>query len=175
MDIAHIDWIPEGTRFGVTEMAYFVGRGECDIDDALADIHLVVTGPHASAAFPAEVQPFVDVRLTKRLQYDFTDVSTSPVARRWAEINPHVLYIEDPHPRLEVCGPHAVLSEQATPDAVELRSRHAGLDRIEHLLQHRRYGLPDASKAVDVTLVLDGHRCFNDGDRITRNVIISCA
>ena len=45
------------------------------------------------------MQPFVDVRFTKRLQYDFTDVSTSPVARRWAEIDPHVLYIEDPHPR----------------------------------------------------------------------------
>ena len=99
MDIAHIDWIPKGTRFGVTEMAYFVGRGERDVDDVLADIDLVVTGPHASAAFPAELQPFVDVRLTKRLQYDFTDVSTSPIARRWAEIDPHVLYIEDPHPR----------------------------------------------------------------------------
>jgi hypothetical protein len=99
VDIAHIDWIPEGTRFGESEMAYFVGRGERHVDDALADIDLVVTGPHASAAFPAELQPFVDVRLTKRLQYDFTDVSTSPVARRWAEIDPHVLYIEDPHPR----------------------------------------------------------------------------
>ena len=99
MDIAHIDWIPEGTRFGADEMTYFVGRGERSVDDALADIDLVVTGPHASAAFPAEMQPFVDVRLTKRLQYDFTDVSTSPVARRWAEIDPHVLYVEDPHPR----------------------------------------------------------------------------
>ena len=99
MDIAHIDWIPEGTRFGVDEMTYFVGRGERDVDDVLADVDLVVTGPHASAAFPAELQPFVDVRFTKRLQYDFTDVSTSPIARRWAEIDPHVLYIEDPHPR----------------------------------------------------------------------------
>src|SRR5262245_25485065 len=80
-------------------MTYFVGRGERDVDEALADIDLVVTGPHASAAFPEELQPFVDARFTKRLQYDFTDVSTSPIARRWAEIDPHVLYIEDPHPR----------------------------------------------------------------------------
>ena len=28
MDIAHIDWIPEGTHFGADEMTYFVGRGE---------------------------------------------------------------------------------------------------------------------------------------------------
>ena len=88
MDIAHIDWIPAGTRFGIDEMAYFVGRGERDIDDVLADVDLVVTGPHASAAFPEEMQPFVDVRFTKRLQYDFTDVSTSPVARRWAADRP---------------------------------------------------------------------------------------
>ncbi len=99
MDIAHIDWIPKGTRFGIDDMAYFVGRGERDIDEALADVDLIVTGPHASAAFPEELQPFVDVRFTKRLQYDFTDVSTSPMARRWAQIDPHVLYIEDPHPR----------------------------------------------------------------------------
>ncbi len=82
-----------------TEMTYFVGRGERDIDEVLADVDLVITGPHASAAFPAEMQPFVDVRLTQRLQYDFTDVSTSPVTRRWAQIDPRVLYIEDPHPR----------------------------------------------------------------------------
>ena len=43
--------------------------------------------------------PFVDARLTRRLQHDFTDISTSPVARRWAEIDPHVLYVENPHPR----------------------------------------------------------------------------
>ena len=81
------------------EMTHFVGRGERDIDDHLAGVDLIITGPHASAAFPAEMQPFVDSRLTKRLQYDFTDVSTSPVTRRWAQIDPRVLYIEDPHPR----------------------------------------------------------------------------
>jgi hypothetical protein len=45
----------------------------------------VITGPHASAAFPKEMLPFVDPRFTKRLQFDFTDVSASPVARRWCE------------------------------------------------------------------------------------------
>jgi hypothetical protein len=94
------DFIPVGTRFGVSDMVWFhgkdAGRG---LDDALADIDLVVTGPHATAAFPGEMQPFVAPSLTQRLQYDFSDVSTAPVARRWAEIDPHVLYIEDPHPR----------------------------------------------------------------------------
>jgi hypothetical protein len=45
------------------------------------------------------MQPFVDSSLTRRLQYDFTDVSTSPVARRWAAIDRRVVYIENPHPR----------------------------------------------------------------------------
>jgi hypothetical protein len=99
MDVADIDWIPRGTAFGADDVVFFHGKGERDLDDALADIDVVVTGPHASAAFPEEMQPWVDTRLTRRLQYDFTDVSTSPVARRWAAIDPHVLYIEDPHPR----------------------------------------------------------------------------
>ncbi|MFL6203712.1 MAG: hypothetical protein ACJ739_00010 [Acidimicrobiales bacterium] len=99
MEIAQIDWIPAGTRFGIDEMTWFVGRGERPLDEHLAHVDLIVTGPHASAAFPAEMQPFVDASLTKRLQYDFTDVSTSPVTRRWALDDPHVLYIEDPHPR----------------------------------------------------------------------------
>lgn len=99
MGAADIDWIPAGRTFGVGDMVFFAGRGERDLDDVLADIDLIVTGPHASAAFPEEMAPFVDARMTRRLQYDFTDISTSPVARRWAELDPRVLYIEDPHPR----------------------------------------------------------------------------
>jgi hypothetical protein len=99
MAIADIDWIPAGTRFGRDDMVHFRGKGERALEDALADIDLVITGPHAGAAFPEEVAPFVEPRFTRRLQYDFTDVSTSPVARAWAARDPHVLYIEDPHPR----------------------------------------------------------------------------
>lgn len=96
---ADIDWIPEGTRFGVADMTFYQGKGELDLDDILGGIDLIVTGPHATAAFPAEMRPFVDARLTTRLQHDFSDISTAPVAQRWAAIDPKVLYIEDPHPR----------------------------------------------------------------------------
>ena len=99
MDRAHIEWIPEGTSFGEGDITFFADKAQRSLDDALAQVDLIVTGPHASAAFPEELAPFVDARFTKRLQFDFTDVSTSPIARRWAEIDPHVLYIEDPHPR----------------------------------------------------------------------------
>jgi N-formylglutamate amidohydrolase len=99
VDVADIEWIPSGHRFDVSDMTFFAASPERLLDDALADIDLIVTGPHASAAFPAEMRPFVDPSLTKRLQFDFTDVSTSPMARRWAAIDAHVLYIENPHPR----------------------------------------------------------------------------
>ncbi len=96
---ATIDWIEPGTRFSVDDMVWFSGKGERDLDAVLGEIDLVVTGPHASAAFPEEMRPYIDTRLTRRLQYDFTDVTTSPVARAWAAIDRHVLYIENPHPR----------------------------------------------------------------------------
>lgn len=99
MATADIDWIPEGTRFGVDDMVFFQGKGERDIDDVLGQIDLIVTGPHATAAFPGEMRPFVASTLTQRLQYDFSDVSTAPVAQQWAAMDPKVLYIEDPHPR----------------------------------------------------------------------------
>jgi len=97
--MADLDWIPAGTQFGITDMVFHRGKGERPLDDVLGEIDLIVTGPHATAAFPAEMQPFVDEGLTRRLQHDFSDVTTSPVARRWAERDSKVLYIEDPHPR----------------------------------------------------------------------------
>ena len=117
-------WIPEGTAFTRADMVWFQGRGEQELDDeVLAGIDLVITGPHAAAAFPAELQPFVEPRLTKRLQFDFTDISTSPVARRWAELDHRVLYIEDPHPR-------AVRdANRARPDDL-LATLRAAFDRL---------------------------------------------
>ena len=49
---------PGGYRAsGSTTWPSSSGRGERDLDEVLADIDLIVTGPHASAAFPAELQP----------------------------------------------------------------------------------------------------------------------
>src|SRR5262249_25774830 len=95
----NVEWVPEGRGFDESDMLFHAGGGRPD-DDQLAHIDLLITGPHASAAFPAELAPFVDDRFTKRLQFDFTDVSTSPVARAWAMKDPHVLYVETPQPRL---------------------------------------------------------------------------
>jgi hypothetical protein len=123
MAVADIDWIPAGTRFTRDDMVHFQGKGQRSLEDALGEVDLVITGPHASAAFPEEVAAFVEPRFTKRLQYDFTDVTTSPVAKAWAAIDPHVLYIEDPHPR-------AVRdANRARPDDLEATLREA-FDRL---------------------------------------------
>ena len=92
-------WIPAGTAFDADSIVYFHAKGSRPLDEVLGEIDLIITGPHASAAFPEEMAPFVHGDLTRRLQHDFTDISTSPVGRRWAEIDPHVLYVENPHPR----------------------------------------------------------------------------
>jgi len=59
-----------------------------------------VFGPHASADFPAELRPFVAPGLTRRQQFDYSDVIISAVGRAWAAADPHVAYVENPHSRL---------------------------------------------------------------------------
>ena len=122
--VADIAWIPAGRRFTSSDMVFHRGRGEDEIDDVLGRIDLVVTGPHATAAFPAELQPFVDPALTARLQFDFCDISTSPVARRWAALDPKVLYVENPHPR-------AVRDANRARPADLLATLREAFDRLE--------------------------------------------
>ena len=61
---------------------------------------VLVTGPHATADMPEELMPHIVPSLTRRSQYDFSDVTTSAIGRRWAEIDERVLYVENPHARL---------------------------------------------------------------------------
>jgi hypothetical protein len=92
-------WIPAGTRFAPSDMLFYRDKGRRELDEVLPEIDVLVAGPHAGAAFPEEVRPFLAEGLTRRLQYDYSDCTTSPITRRWAELDPHVLFVEDPHPR----------------------------------------------------------------------------
>lgn len=67
-----------------------------------ARIDTVVLAPHASAAFPEELRAFVSQKLTRRKQYDFSDVITGPVGRAWAATDSRVVFVENPHSRLVV-------------------------------------------------------------------------
>jgi hypothetical protein len=92
-------WIPAGTRFGPDDMLFYADKGRRPLDDVLADIDVLVSGPHATARLPRELEPFLADGLTRRLQFDYSDCTTCPITRRWAELDPHVLFVEDPHPR----------------------------------------------------------------------------
>jgi hypothetical protein len=95
-----LKWIPAGRHFTPAEIIFFSNRSAVPLHEALPRFDVLVTGPHATAAIPEELRPFLDPGLTRRKQFDFSDVSTSAIARRWAEIDDCVLYVENPHPRL---------------------------------------------------------------------------
>ena len=93
-------WLPVGARFGFDDLVFFSRKSISDFADAAADVDLVLTGSHASAALPRELEPFVDRSLTQELQFDYSDIISNSLARRWAEIDPRVVYIRNPVSRL---------------------------------------------------------------------------
>ncbi|MFB6611885.1 N-formylglutamate amidohydrolase [Agromyces sp. NPDC056379] len=100
MDAASPLLIPAGTAYSARDLTHYAGKGEVGLDEAIARADVLVTAPHAGAAIPEELVPFLAPEFTRRLQFDFTDCSTSPVVRRWAEIDPRIVVVENPHPRM---------------------------------------------------------------------------
>jgi len=92
--------IPSGTVFTPSDITFWADRATRTLDDAIAEADLLVSAPHAGAAIPEELAPFLAPEFTRRLQYDFTDVSTSAIVRRWAEIDRRIVVVENPHPRM---------------------------------------------------------------------------
>lgn len=92
--------LPPQRAFVPEEITHWADPERRGLDEALASADVLVSCPHAGAAIPGELAPYLDERLTRRLQFDFTDVSTAAVAARWAEIDPTVVVVINPHPRL---------------------------------------------------------------------------
>lgn len=97
---ADVDWIPTGQAFRFEDLVFWQGKGRAPFAAAAARIDTVVLGPHASARFPGELQPFVDAALTRRKQYDYSDAITSDLGRAWAAADPAVVFVESPHSRV---------------------------------------------------------------------------
>ncbi|TQM64234.1 N-formylglutamate amidohydrolase [Humibacillus xanthopallidus] len=93
-------WIPEGTTFGVDDIVFYRGKGEVPFEDVAPRIDLILTGPHATAAIPRELAPFLEPGLTQRQQHDFSDMTTSDLCKRWVEVDEHAVYVEFPHHRI---------------------------------------------------------------------------
>lgn len=97
---AGVVWIKEGRRFCFDDIVTYSGKDAVAFANVAHKIDLILTGPHATAAFPGEMAPFIEASVTQRKQFDYSDVTTNAIARRWAEIDERVVYIENPHPRL---------------------------------------------------------------------------
>lgn len=93
-------FLEPGRAFDADEITFFAGRGERNLEQALASAEVLVSCPHSGAAIPGELRRFLVPEFTRRLQHDYTDCSTAPIVRRWAEIDPSIIYVENPHPRL---------------------------------------------------------------------------
>lgn len=100
MGASDLLWIEEGRRFLPEDIVFWHGRNGVPFAERAAQIDTIVFGPHASAAFPAELEPFVSPDLTRRKQFDFSDALTSQLGRAWAKADPHVVFVENPHSRL---------------------------------------------------------------------------
>ncbi|QKT12602.1 N-formylglutamate amidohydrolase [Rhodococcus sp. W8901] len=93
-------FVPAGTEFTPEDLVFYADPGNRTLDQALAEADLLVSCPHSGYAIPEELAPFLAPEFTRRLQFDFTDMSTGPIVRRWAEIDPRIVYVENPHPRM---------------------------------------------------------------------------
>lgn len=114
---AELAWIPAGRRFGFDDLVFWPGKPAVPFDAVVSQIDTIVLGPHASAAFPEELRPFVAPALTRRKQFDFSDVITAAVGRAWVAADPHVVYVENPHSRL-VMDPNRAPVDDAGPGLV---------------------------------------------------------
>lgn len=93
-------FLPVGTVFRPEDITFYAEPEHRSLDEAIAEADLLVSCPHSGAAIPGELEEFLAPEFTRRLQYDFTDVATGPIVRRWAEIDSRIVYVENPHPRM---------------------------------------------------------------------------
>lgn len=92
--------IPAGTVFTPEEITFFQGKNSGrTLAEAVEEADVVVSCPHAGDAIPEELAEFLAPEFTHRLQFDYSDRTTGPVCQAWAELDPRIIYIQNPHPR----------------------------------------------------------------------------
>jgi hypothetical protein len=98
--MSDLDLIPAGHVFTAEDITVFADSDRRTLDEAIADADVLVSCPHAGARIPEELVPFLSPALTRRLQYDFTDVATDAIVREWARHDRRIVAVINPHPRL---------------------------------------------------------------------------
>ena len=92
--------IPSGTVFTASDITCYADPDDRDLEQAIEEADLLVSCPHSGVAIPEELAPFLAPGFTRRLQFDFSDCGASAIVRRWAEIDPRIISVENPHPRM---------------------------------------------------------------------------
>lgn len=95
-------YIPAG-KSGDPELIWYPGKesGKAFKDIDLAQVDVIIGGPHSSAIYAAELKPFISKDLSRRKQFDFSDVATAAVGRAWVQADyGNVVFVENPHSRL---------------------------------------------------------------------------
>jgi hypothetical protein len=127
-------WISKGKKHGLHDLVSWAGKTpEQPFEEVAARITTIVLGPHASAAFPDEIQPFISPTLTLRKQHDFSDVITAATGRAWAAADPRVVFVETPHSRvvLDANRTHAADIGPALRECfARLKRQRAGEDGV---------------------------------------------
>lgn len=121
-------WIDAGRKFGFDDLVFWQNRHRTFAEVA-GTIDTIVLGPHASAAFPVELRPFISPVLTRRKQCDFSDIVTASLGRAWVAADACVVYVENPVSRL-VLDPNRA----PPPDPI------ASLREFYHRLARQRSG-----------------------------------
>lgn len=116
-------WLPLGKQHSFEDLVFWQGKSSGQTFEEVAGrFDTVVSGPHAGAAIPEELRLFVSQTLTRRKQHDYSDIITGPVGRAWAEVDPYVVFVENPHSRV-VLDPNRSHEGDAEPALREFFSR----------------------------------------------------
>lgn len=93
--------IPAGTTFRPEDITFFQGMDNGrTLEQAIEEADVVVSCPHSGDAVPQELAEFLAPEFTHRLQFDYSDRTTGPICRAWAALDPRIIYVQNPHPRL---------------------------------------------------------------------------
>lgn len=156
-----LEWIEAGRQFRFDDLVFWSGKSLGQrFEEVVGRIDTIVSGPHASAAFPEELRPFVSSALTRRKQHDYSDISTGPIGRAWAELDPHVVFVANAHSRV-VLDPNRHRGPSPEP---QLREFFARLRRLRAGGAAANFSGVDAVRpvtfALEDVLVEPGRGCL---------------
>lgn len=137
-------FLPVEKTFAPEEITFWADPETRSLEKALREADVLVSCPHSGADIPGELAPFLAPEFTRRLQYDFTDMATSAIVRRWAAIDSSIVYVENPHPRM-VRDPN-----RARPDDLAARLTEA-LARVRDAGPFQRVDLSGVDAIRPVT------------------------